>query len=95
MLIYNYRGHINSKGINDVSEITFQSISSDLDTICRELDIDKVVLFGHSMGVNVCLEFAKIYPERVAALVLIAGTIFPPEDVMFQFPKNERRLPLC
>ncbi|MCY4643072.1 MAG: alpha/beta hydrolase [Bacteriovoracales bacterium] len=83
LLIYNYRGHLNSKGIDDVSKITFQSICSDLNTICEELGIHKAILFGHSMGVNVCLEFAKEFSERVAALVLIAGTIFPPEDVMY------------
>ena len=84
MLIYNYRGHINSQGVDDINKITFHSISSDLSSICEKLKLGEVVLFGHSMGVNVCLEFAKLFPKRVAAMILIGGTLFPPEDFMFQ-----------
>lgn len=32
------------------------------------------VVVGHSMGVQVALEFALLYPERVGALVLLNGT---------------------
>src|SRR5690606_25665340 len=41
------------------------------------------VLIGHSMGVNVSLEFARHHPEIVKGLVLISGTVIPPHDVMF------------
>ena len=40
-------------------------------------------MIGHSMGVNTTLEFAKIYPELVSGMVLISGTVFPPQDIMF------------
>ncbi|MBC7715165.1 MAG: hypothetical protein H7177_17605 [Rhizobacter sp.] len=35
------------------------------------------------MGVNICLEHARRYPEDVTAQVLISGTVVPPQDVMF------------
>jgi len=38
---------------------------------------------GHSMGVNICLELAKTYPELVTAQVLISGTFVNVKDVMF------------
>ncbi len=35
------------------------------------------------MGVNICLEHARRYPEDVSAQVLISGTVVPPQDIMF------------
>jgi pimeloyl-ACP methyl ester carboxylesterase len=39
---------------------------------------DPVVLFGHSMGVQVCLEAYRRRPERVRALVLLCGSYGTP-----------------
>ena len=64
ILIHDYRGHFNSQGINDINQVTFQSIVNDLNTICERLELTEIILFGHSMGVNIALEFApKISPE--------------------------------
>jgi pimeloyl-ACP methyl ester carboxylesterase len=35
------------------------------------------------MGVNVTLEFSKIYPGEVHKSILISGTVLPPQDIMF------------
>ena len=83
LLIHNYRGHFNSHGANNIEAITFDTIVDDLKTICDQLAIKKAIMFGHSMGVNITLEFTKQFPSMVAAEILIAGTIFPPHDVMF------------
>ena len=87
ILIHNYRAHFNSQGEDDIERVTFQTISFDINTICEQLGIKKVVLFGHSMGVNVALEFTRRFPEKVVSQVLIAGTIFPPHDVVFNSQK--------
>jgi len=35
------------------------------------------------MGVNICLEHARRYPEDIEGQILISGTVVPPQDVMF------------
>jgi pimeloyl-ACP methyl ester carboxylesterase len=43
--------------------------------VLRELRIDKVALVGNSMGAMICETLALLHPQRVAQLVLVAGTI--------------------
>lgn len=83
VLIHDYRGHFNSSGINQLENITFRNITDDIYGITERLNIDSVILLGHSMGVNVSLEFAKRFPHKVNKLVLISGTAVPVYSVMF------------
>ena len=47
-----------------------------------EAKADKVVLVGHSMGAPVIRQYARLYPQHVAALVAVDGPLdfrgFPP-----------------
>lgn len=49
---------------------------------CRELldvlDVDRVPVVGFSAGARTALEFARLFPERCSALVLLSGATFPP-----------------
>lgn len=83
VLVHDYRGHFNSSGINQLENITFRNITDDIYGITERLNIDSVILIGHSMGVNVSLEFAKRFPHKVNKLVLISGTAVPVYSVMF------------
>jgi non-heme chloroperoxidase len=83
ILLHDYRGHFQSSGKEDLSKITFQQMSLDLHNLCSFLGIKKAVMLGHSMGVNVCLQVAKDYPDLVRGMVLISGTFMPVKDVMF------------
>jgi len=83
ILMHDYRGHFHSTGETDLEKITFKQITKDMYDLCSQLDIKKTVLFGHSMGVNVCLEFTKNYPELVSKQILISGTTVPLYNVMF------------
>lgn len=47
-----------------------------LKAFLEELELDKVVLFGHSDGASIALLFAAMYPESTLALVAEAGHIF-------------------
>lgn len=82
ILIYDYRGHFQSSGIDQIQNITFKNLSLDLEELFTHLNLKSSILLGHSMGVNVCLEFAKDNPELVSKLVLISGTIVPVHDIM-------------
>ncbi len=83
ILIHDYRGHFQSTGIHDIKKITFPQIAQDIHDLCEFHGIKKAVLLGHSMGVNICLQVAKDFPDLVKGLVLISGTFMPVMDVMF------------
>lgn len=83
ILIHDYRGHYLSSGEDNLEDITFSNITEDLHSLCLSLNISSATLIGHSMGVNICLEFAKRYPEMANKLVLISGTVVPVFNIMF------------
>ena len=49
-----------------------------IEAVITELDLDRVVLIGHSMGVPVIAHYAARYPDRVMAMVAVDGPIAPP-----------------
>lgn len=83
ILIHNYRGHYTSSGEENIEAITFKNMALDLLEIIKRVNRKKAILIGHSMGVNISLEFAKLFPDYTQMLVLISGTVLPPQNVMF------------
>ena len=82
-ILHDYRFHHNSGGTSDISECTFKNITKDVGELLDYLEIDKAFIVGHSMGVNISLEMARLFPQKIRGLVLISGTLFPPQEVMF------------
>jgi pimeloyl-ACP methyl ester carboxylesterase len=83
LLFHDYRGHFSSSGSNKLEDINFPTICSDLRQLLQSLKVDNIVMLGHSMGVNVALEYSRLYPDTLKGTVLISGTVFPPQDIMF------------
>lgn len=83
IIIHDFRGHFNSSPNIDVEKVTFDNIVEDMKCILAELKVNEVHLLGHSMGVNICLEFTRRWPEMVKSQILVAGSVMPPQDVMF------------
>ncbi len=83
ILIHDYRAHYSSSGQDQIESCTFKNITSDLKGVLDILTITKPIMIGHSMGVNVTLEFAKNYPNTIYKSILISGTVLPPQDIMF------------
>ncbi len=81
---FDYRGHQNSDTPKDLSSLTLENIARDLKVLLDELGVQKPVFLGHSMGVNVVLEFYRQNPERVAAMVLGNGTARQPLETLFR-----------
>ncbi len=80
VLHWNYRGHGQSGVPADDTRIGIEYICDDLARLMDRTHIDRGVIFGHSMGVQVGLEFHRRYQDRVAALVLICGSYGTPLD---------------
>ena len=82
ILIHDYRGHYQSSGSDNPEKITFNQMAMDLKELTTHLHLNHHILWGHSMGVNVCLEYAKLFPSEVAKMILISGTIVPVYNIM-------------
>ena len=82
IVTHDYRGHYQSSGGENLEGITFNRIAKDLDLILTKLGITNSIQLGHSMGVNVSLEYAKLFPEKVESMILISGTILPVHNVL-------------
>jgi pimeloyl-ACP methyl ester carboxylesterase len=80
---FDYRGHQNSEVPKNLGSLTLENIARDLGTVLDELNIQDAVLLGHSMGVNVVLEFYKLFPKRVAGMILANGTAKRPLETSF------------
>jgi pimeloyl-ACP methyl ester carboxylesterase len=83
IILHDYRAHFNSSGIDDIESITFTNMAKDMVSILDFLNIKQVSMLGHSMGVNVTLEFSRTFPERLKSMILIGGTVMPVTEVMF------------
>jgi pimeloyl-ACP methyl ester carboxylesterase len=57
------------------------AFGADVSAVIQELQLDDVILVGHSMGGSVILEVAQQLPERVTALVPI-DTFFDVESIL-------------
>jgi len=49
-----------------------------VEAVRLEQKVDKIILVGHSMGTPVIRQYAHLYPQHVAALVIVDGLVFAP-----------------
>lgn len=82
ILIHDYRGHYQSSGMKNLENITLSNIAEDIFEIIQNVEIEKCHFIGHSMGVNVCFEYAKKYQDTLQSMSLIAGTLMPVHNIM-------------
>lgn len=64
---FDVRNHGNSKGVPD----TFKHYE-DLLKILEQLNLEKAVILGLSLGGRIAIDFAIAYPEKVSAIILAA-----------------------
>ena len=71
---FHYRGHGRSGLPVDREQVDVVAHASDMNAVRDHLGDPEVVLLGHSLGTQVCLEAYRARPERVKALVLLCGS---------------------
>ena len=64
-------GHGNSEG---PSLQSIEEISDWIKSLMKKLNIEKIIIIGHSQGALVGIDFAARYPELILRLVLVAGS---------------------
>jgi pimeloyl-ACP methyl ester carboxylesterase len=74
IITWDYRGLFDSGMPERLHHLEVGFHVEDLRAVLDAEGIERATLFGWSMGVQVALEFAVLYPERVDRLVLINGT---------------------
>ena len=67
-----HRGHGDSEWVSD-GNYTATDMVYDVVQMIRQLDKSPVTIVAHSMGGNVCLRVAALFPELVHKLVVIEG----------------------
>ena len=77
---WNYRGHGQSAAPRYGYRVTLDDCVDDLFAVLDAAGVEKAVLAGHSMGVQVSLEAHRRDKGRVAALLLLCGAPGHPLD---------------
>jgi len=68
-----YRGHGRTAPPRDPRRVAIEDLADDIACVLDDALVDRAVLVGHSMGVQVALETYRRHRERVAGLVLVCG----------------------
>lgn len=82
ILLHDYRGHYQSSGAHQVEKVNFKQLAYDLKELVDHLELKDSIFLGHSMGVNVCLEYCKYFSKDVNRQILISGTMLPVHNIM-------------
>ncbi len=71
VVAYDARGHGESSPASSPESYEYRDLIGDLERLLDDLELERVVLAGSSMGAATALAFALGHPDRVAALVQI------------------------
>jgi pimeloyl-ACP methyl ester carboxylesterase len=63
------------------------AFGDDVRRVIEDLDLDRVILIGHSMGAPVALETARLIPERVIGVVAVDSL----KNVEWQFDAEQKK----
>jgi pimeloyl-ACP methyl ester carboxylesterase len=70
---------------------TMEHFARGVDAVLRDAGVERATLVGHSMGVPVAVEYLRMYPEKMAGLVMVDGIVpQPPKDPKKQAEQRER-----
>src|SRR5689334_213679 len=73
VLHWHYRGHGRTPAPRDPARLAIADLADDLAAVLDEVGIERAVVAGHSMGVQVALETYRRHAARVSGLVLTCG----------------------
>jgi len=76
-------GHGQSDSPKDL-KFSMDLFARAIESVRKQIKVDRIVLVGHSMGTPVITEYARLYPEHTSALVIVDG-------VTGGNPQRERR----
>jgi pimeloyl-ACP methyl ester carboxylesterase len=104
VLVWNYRGSGASGSPREpgyrarnftAEDFTMDKYAADLKEILDHEHINEIVVIGHSMGVQVCLESYRLMPERVKAIVSVTGPYASPLRTFYNSTLGPRIFPIA
>ncbi|MDD7941552.1 alpha/beta hydrolase [Actinomycetospora lutea] len=78
-----HRGLDASQVPADLDRIAVEDHATDLEAVMDHAGMDRALLLGWSLGVNVAFEFARRHPERVAGILAVGGRAGDPFHILF------------
>lgn len=72
VIAHDLRGHGQSDWVNDGDYGVMEHVY-DLSSLVEALELDRFTLIGHSLGGNITLRFAGLFPQKIEKLVAIEG----------------------
>lgn len=72
LIAYDLRGFGRTREIEQES-LSLKTWANDLRAVLAALEVPRAVVVGHSLGASIALRYALMWPESVAALVLIGA----------------------
>jgi pimeloyl-ACP methyl ester carboxylesterase len=73
LVSWDHRGLGSSERPSDESRITVEDHADDLTAVMEAFGMDRAVIIGWSLGVNIAFEVARRSPHRVAGVLAVAG----------------------
>ncbi len=70
LIFYDHRCNGHSIGA-EVTSMTWENLTADVDALRQKLGFKKWAVLGHSFGGNVALEYALRYPQSLSHLILL------------------------
>jgi len=100
IILHDQRSCGRSKPTAELRENTTQNLVEDIESLRKDLNLDKIILFGGSWGSTLSLAYAETYPENVSGLVLrgiFLGTKEESNNIIFSvipkfFPESYETL---
>jgi pimeloyl-ACP methyl ester carboxylesterase len=84
-------GHGRSGSPED-GKLSMDLFARAIEAVRAEQQAERIVLVGHSMGVITVMQYARMYPQHTAALVLVDGSVSmppgAPREPMLAMAKN-------
>jgi pimeloyl-ACP methyl ester carboxylesterase len=77
-----------------IDDVSMGRIARDLLAVLDDAGIPQALVVGHSMGVQTSLELYRAAPERVAGLVLVAGSAENPAKTFYGTSLGDRAFPI-
>src|SRR5262249_41938065 len=93
VLHWHYRGHGRTPMPLDPERVGVTDLADDLTSVLDASGVERAVLAGHSMGVQVVLETYRRHRDRVSAMILMCGSYGNPLRTFHGRRTLERALP--
>jgi proline iminopeptidase len=75
------RGFVPALSDHSESDFTIAKILQDIEALRLSLGADKIILIGHSIHAFMAMEYARVFPDRVSHLVLIASSPITGQEI--------------